>query len=235
MECPVCCEGIQHHSLCILSCGHCICKACLNGFWKEKILAKSFPLVCPLEECARETEQKEIEEYLFKMLKEKYSEFTFQKYVDKNVKTTSWCPSPSCKAVFACDEGLTEYRCPACGGRFCLACKCEMHEGETCEDYQRLMGMSEEDRLFMKFAKGAKFKQCPSCKFWVEKAEGCDHMTCRCSYEFCYICGGKYGECTCMDDVDDDEEDEVSQEYLSSEEEEEMLRDLKFNEDEEEN
>lgn len=37
-------------------------------------------------------------------------------------------------------------------------------------------------------------KQCPSCKFWVEKNKGCDHMTCRCGYEFCFRCGAKYGE-----------------------------------------
>jgi hypothetical protein len=26
----------------------------------------------------------------------------------------------------------------------------------------------------------------------VEKTSGCDHMTCRCGYQFCYICGGKW-------------------------------------------
>lgn len=28
--------------------------------------------------------------------------------------------------------------------------------------------------------------------------KGCDHMTCRCKYEFCYKCGGKYRECECV-------------------------------------
>lgn len=50
----------------------------------------------------------------------------------------------------------------------------------------------------MMFAKGAKFKQCPNCKFWVEKNQGCDHMTCRCKYQFCYVCGGQYGKCQCV-------------------------------------
>ena len=35
-------------------------------------------------------------------------------------------------------------------------------------------------------------RRCNRCKFIVEKSQGCDHMTCRCGYEFCYICGGKY-------------------------------------------
>jgi len=50
----------------------------------------------------------------------------------------------------------------------------------------------------MKFVKGKKFKQCPKCKYWVERATGCDHITCRCRYEFCYKCGGKYRECECV-------------------------------------
>lgn len=46
--------------------------------------------------------------------------------------------------------------------------------------------------------RGMKFKQCPFCRFWVEKTEGCDHMRCRCGKEFCYKCGGIYGHCRCM-------------------------------------
>ena len=40
-------------------------------------------------------------------------------------------------------------------------------------------------------------KRCTQCKFIVVKNDGCDHMTCRCGYEFCYVCGGKYQRCKC--------------------------------------
>ena len=66
----------------------------------------------------------------------------------------------------------------------------------------------ENDLKFEKFVKGKKFKQCSKCQFWVEKNQvtknystqfqGCDHMTCRCKYEFCYKCGGKYMHCECV-------------------------------------
>lgn len=36
--------------------------------------------------------------------------------------------------------------------------------------------------------KKLRFKQCPSCKFWVEKIAGCKRMICRCSGYFCYYC-----------------------------------------------
>ena len=42
-----------------------------------------------------------------------------------------------------------------------------------------------------------KAKQCSGCKIWVEKNEGCMHMTCTCGYEFCYNCGKKYPNCGC--------------------------------------
>lgn len=53
------------------------------------------------------------------------------------------------------------------------------------------------DDKFIEFAEENKFKKCTKCKFWVEKSEGCNQMTCRCGYEFCYVCGAKLGTCKC--------------------------------------
>ena len=44
--------------------------------------------------------------------------------------------------------------------------------------------------MFADMAKQQQLKQCPKCKFWVEKADGCDAMHCRCNLVFCYKCGG---------------------------------------------
>jgi hypothetical protein len=30
------------------------------------------------------------------------------------------------------------------------------------------------------------------CYKWIQKNQGCDHMTCRCGNQFCYQCGGKW-------------------------------------------
>ena len=57
--------------------------------------------------------------------------------------------------------------------------------------------------MFFDFIKGAKYKMCQECRFWVEKNQGCDHLTCKCGNEFCYRCGVNYREgkpdCDCME------------------------------------
>ncbi|ORY87628.1 hypothetical protein BCR37DRAFT_375502 [Protomyces lactucae-debilis] len=33
-------------------------------------------------------------------------------------------------------------------------------------------------------------QQCPSCESWVQKASGCNHMSCSvCRCHFCFLCG----------------------------------------------
>lgn len=85
------------------------------------------------------------------------------------MEDTSWCPTPGCSAVFTFDEQLTEYACPTCKNKYCLRCKCEFHTEFTCEEYKEVAKLSENDKKFMFLVKGAKYKQCPNCKFWVEK------------------------------------------------------------------
>lgn len=34
--------------------------------------------------------------------------------------------------------------------------------------------------------------RCPSCKVVITKNGGCNHMTCRCGFEFCWLCRGAY-------------------------------------------
>ncbi len=69
----------------------------------------------------------------------------------------------------------------------------------TCAEYRINNSFSDADKKFEGFVKGAKFKKCPQCNFWVERSQGCSTMTCRCGKQFCYDCGGTgcpHGKCS---------------------------------------
>jgi hypothetical protein len=44
-------------------------------------------------------------------------------------------------------------------------------------------------------------QRCPTCKLWIERSDGCDHMVCSCGVAFCYVCGEEYSACSCRHDV----------------------------------
>lgn len=39
------------------------------------------------------------------------------------------------------------------------------------------------------------WRRCGQCKIFIEKTEGCRHMTCRCGYNFCYSCARQWNLC----------------------------------------
>lgn len=41
-------------------------------------------------------------------------------------------------------------------------------------------------------SRATKVRQCPSCKQGMYKSGGCDHIVCRCRYQFYYLCAAEY-------------------------------------------
>ncbi|KAL0012733.1 hypothetical protein SO802_007841 [Lithocarpus litseifolius] len=73
-------------------------------------------------------------------------------------------------------------------------CSVPWHSGVDCEEFQRLNGdeKGRDDLIFRELAKEKKWRRCPLCKYYVERTEGCLHMTCRCAFQFCYGCGAQW-------------------------------------------
>ncbi len=69
---------------------------------------------------------------------EEYHEFSFKAYIDKNAAEISWCPTINCKYVFILDDknfefvDTKDFTCPVCKKRYCLNCKVDYHNGQTC-------------------------------------------------------------------------------------------------------
>ena len=93
------------------------------------------------------------------------------------------------------------FTCPklVCGNRLCANCRAS-HGDIPCEVYQM---MDPDDRLdkgeqqLIACAKTEGYSRCEKCKSYVELKEGCNHITCRCTYDYCHVCGLRWKTCHC--------------------------------------
>ncbi|KAJ1276816.1 hypothetical protein BS78_05G244500 [Paspalum vaginatum] len=110
-----------------------------------------------------------------------------------------YCPFNDCSEIMVDDHGgevVTESECPVCRRLFCARCRVPWHAVITCAEYEQLApgDRGKEDLVALEMAKGKKWRRCPRCKFWVERHDGCVHITCRCGFQFCYGCGEPWGQ-----------------------------------------
>jgi hypothetical protein len=120
------------------------------------------------------------ENYLMKLQKFKKENEILE---DKNLKL---CPIPDCGG-HASLKNKKPGNILTCSNNhdFCLKCLNPAHPMKDCETVL--------DEYFKKWRTGKIIKKCPNCKFWTEKNEGCNHMTCRgCQFQWCWLCSAKY-------------------------------------------
>ncbi|KAF2000115.1 hypothetical protein P154DRAFT_209379 [Amniculicola lignicola CBS 123094] len=104
-----------------------------------------------------------------------------------------------------------------CGHRMCHSClkrqftlsvNDPQHMPPTCCSAEHIP-LKHVDRLFddkfkrlwnkklVQLAKDKGWQRCYSCKAIVELKEGCNHMTCRCTAQFCMVCAAPWKTCNC--------------------------------------
>ncbi|KAL4439317.1 hypothetical protein ABPG74_016980 [Tetrahymena malaccensis] len=196
-NCEICCENMTNSLYLPLSCDHIFHKKCLSQYFNTQISEKKFPINCPSSTCNLPVQQYDLEEVLNVDEFQKYEQFCLQNYIDSNQDEMSWCLTPNCGYAFILVSGQYSLDCPKCMKSYCLNCKCEYHKNQTCQEYKISKNFTEDDQKLEQLAIDQKFKKCSKCKMWVEKNQGCDHMTCRCGHQFCYKCGGPYLQCGC--------------------------------------
>ncbi|TNV85133.1 hypothetical protein FGO68_gene4724 [Halteria grandinella] len=198
--CTVCLEEMTPDTVFMLSnCEHMYHRDCIKGFLKNSVNESRCPITCPEPKCKRELGSQDFMGNLESKEIEKYYQYSFLQALIRQ-DDISWCPTANCDYAFVYVKGRDnkDFTCTKCHKNYCLDCRADFHKGISCQEYKSIKGGEKEDEAFREFAKGSKLKQCPFCKFWVEKSQGCDHMRCRCGKEFCYKCGGVYQRCACM-------------------------------------
>ncbi|OMO65991.1 hypothetical protein COLO4_30854 [Corchorus olitorius] len=72
--------------------------------------------------------------------------------------------------------------------QYCAQCKLGWHGRISCAEFRNLSKdeRSREDILLMELARNRGWRRCPNCKIFVEKIDGCSHVSCRCGCQFNY-------------------------------------------------
>jgi hypothetical protein len=199
--CIFCIEEFDENEITnpLLECNQHIHGNCFVNYIESELNSNKFPIQCPFcqKEERHEINYKTIHDILLlndrDNLANKLEYMSLNRLSETNPDEVSFCPTPGCSYICYYDKNAFHLNCPLCKKSYCLQCKTEWHKDMTCQEYQKSMNMTEEDKQnekkFDEYVKGNRCKQCPKCKRWVEKKSGCDHITCPCGTHFCYRCG----------------------------------------------
>uniref|UniRef100_A0A0E0QP44 RBR-type E3 ubiquitin transferase n=1 Tax=Oryza rufipogon TaxID=4529 RepID=A0A0E0QP44_ORYRU len=177
-------------------CAHAFCAACLAGHIAAK-LHSGGGVYCPEDGCASAVDPELCQPIL--------PEDNFERWCAALCRAMVlggrhvYCPFTDCAEIIADERGGDSdgqpTECPACRRRFCERCGVAWHGGVSCGEYGELAvgDRGEGDLAVVEMAKGSRWRRCPRCKFFVDRYEGCSHITCRCGLEFCYGCGQEWG------------------------------------------
>ena len=210
-ECCLICENkltSEELDYNFIECFHGFCDSCYYDYLKEKIINNDVEYIkCPQKGCNTILNDNFIQNHLLSdiPLLEKYIKFKQRKQLAKD-PNIQLCPYPNCESYANKNPKSLFVTCLE-GHKFCFNCLKDWHENEKCK--------IENDKKFENWRNSRKVKRCPKCKYFIEKNEGCNHMTCRnCKYEWCWIClqeslpghydpggqceGLQYSNCPCL-------------------------------------
>ncbi|KAL7907771.1 hypothetical protein GGI35DRAFT_470311 [Trichoderma velutinum] len=173
-ECCVACfeETVVAETL-TCPCDHVYCYGCMGELFRLAMFDEhSFPPGCcgkaiPLGMCREILSSEQIREYE-------------KKELEYSTGNRTYCYLPDCSAFIPplLIHGKAG-TCEKCECKTCISCKGPSHEDECPDD------------------EATQEQTCYSCSRIVELRLGCNHMTCPCGAQFCYVCGIEWKKCSC--------------------------------------
>lgn len=212
--CKVCFSD-KKGSECIqfLKCEHVFCKECMKGYFESQIKSGDVnALNCPHEKCEEKAIPAQVLELVGFDLFNRYDTILLKNSLN-SMPDLVYCPRPKCNCPVIPEETLA--RCSQCEFTFCALCRQTYHGIEPCkisnkevkeiiEKYKNggaegraeLVKRFGESRVKKVVEEGYSMelientsKQCPKCKSWMQKLDGCNKMTCvKCHCYFCWLC-----------------------------------------------
>ncbi|KNC51018.1 IBR1/IBR2 fusion protein [Thecamonas trahens ATCC 50062] len=203
--CLICLDDLDGESLyfALDTCTHLFHHACLAQHIVFKLEALAFPVCCPMPDCSAELAPSDVENHLEP---DQWAAYCSQSFAHA-LRAPSFvhCPTPDCP--FAAEMDLpplasgsgpdagsyVELACPACEQTSCARCQRPAHAGMTCGAAK---AAALESQLESSIA-GLGMRQCPSCRVWIEKVDGCDKIRCLCGAKWCFVCLTPNATCSC--------------------------------------
>ncbi|KAK4165728.1 hypothetical protein QBC43DRAFT_207622 [Cladorrhinum sp. PSN259] len=166
-----------------------ICKGCLGKWLESSAEAGNWKrLKCPDPECKELLEYGSVKRYASAETFERYDRWMLNDAL-QGIAWFEWCLASKCDYGHIHDPACELFQCrnPKCGKTHCIKHHI-FHDDETCQEYdRRQLRRAQENQRSEKVVKEMA-KECPNCKRMVHKTQGCNHMTCTCRHEWCYIC-----------------------------------------------
>lgn len=169
------------------NCVHPFCTDCMIKYIQVKLEDNAAQIKCPALDCDQFLDPLSCRPLIERQLFDKWCDVL----CDSTVLAMDgvYCPNRNCSALVVneCGGNVKRSVCPSCKKKFCFRCRVPWHAGFRCEESGEMRDLS--DVAFGVLAEARKWMRCPRCRHFVELAQGCAIVHCRCGTNFCYKCG----------------------------------------------
>lgn len=198
VECPICADeypvsSFPRQDTITESCTHPekACLDCLEASIAAVVERGALHLLaCPI--CPAKLTSREVERYASSQVYERYKYLKEQSEIPGHYIS---CMSPHCGGSQPHESDDPRMICKYCSFATCAYHKRPWHDGQTCAQFDlddSQIERLEEEEATAKLLSTEDTSICPKCGQGVTKTEGCDHMSCNCGEEWCYICSCSY-------------------------------------------
>eukprot|EP00042_Codosiga_hollandica_P006622 m.16018 g.16018 ORF g.16018 m.16018 type:complete len:430 (+) comp27497_c0_seq1:184-1473(+) len=179
VDCLICLESVEASRTCVAG-GHAFCTACLVTYFRVKIAERATIFACCQLGCTSSFDDACLVSVL------PAADYAQAVVLQQLAADPDLRQCPTCSAFVKRAGESLELQCASCHTAFCFLHDLA-HPNEPCRIRAPLM-----TQLKTSIWKYRNSKKCGKCKARIEKNGGCDHMTCRCGHEICWMCGGDY-------------------------------------------
>lgn len=191
LVCGICYDSIvARDEAYSVDCGHEFCRDCWMAYLETAGGDKKFGALevrCPQQKCDSRVLPRHLQA-ISPRLRQDWDDTYFRAFLEMDQSCRA-CPGLNCPCVAVVEGRGTSSQpvsctCIQCKASFCFRCGEGPHQPASCAaitEWTRIQAKSD-------FWVRKNSKPCPSCHAPIEKNQGCNHMTCTCGVQFCWLC-----------------------------------------------